>query len=193
MYHVHIIKYHGRSSAKLTVIQSSIDHHGHLGNLDNLGTYLWKMCMYICVIIHVGVTEACPSSHLPGVSPHSAVPGAWFPAAVLLGSSPQLLPGQVTSAATCTPAVATMPPLLLLLCLVLVTGNQPTTTSTSNTGTRHHEDDEINAKMERYVALLRRRRDAIDRFLADNYSDFNHSDYTPEVRQLIQGLPSPSV
>ena len=93
-----------------------------------------------------------------------------------------------------------MPPLLLLLllCLVLVTGDQPTTTTgttanTSNTGTRHHEDDEINAKMERYVALLRRRRDAIDKFLADNYSDFNHSDYTPEVRQLIQGLPSPGV
>ena len=87
-----------------------------------------------------------------------------------------------------------MPPLLLLLCLALVTGDQPTTTATTNTGTtRHHEDDEINAKMERYVALLRRRRDAIDRFLADNYSDFNHSDYTPEVRQLIQGLPSPGV
>ena len=111
---------------------------------------------------------------------------------MLLGSSPQLLPGQVTSAATCTPAVATMPPLLLLLCLALVTGDQPTT-ATTNTATRHHEDDEINAKMERYVALLRRRRDAIDKFLADNYSDFNHSDYTPEVRQLIQGLPSPRV
>ena len=94
--------------------------------------------------------------------------------------TPQLLPGQVTRAATCTPAVATMPPLLLLLCLALVTGDQPTATAT-----RHHEDDEINAKMERYVALLRRRRDAIDKFLADNYSDFNHSDYTPEVRQLL--------
>ena len=35
------------------------------------------------------------------------------------------------------------------------------------------------------MALLRRRRDAIDKFLADNYSDFNHSDYTPEVRQLL--------
>ena len=93
--------------------------------------------------------------------------------------TPQLLPGQVTRAATCTPAVATMPPLLLLLCLALVTGDQPATS------TRHHEDDEINAKMERYVALLRRRRDAIDKFLADNYSDFNHSDYTPEVRQLL--------
>lgn len=186
MYHVHIIKYHGQSSAKLTVIQSSIDHHGHLGNLDNLGHH-----RYILVEdVHPCLYYSCPRlespklvPHLPAVSPHSAVPGAWFPAAVLLGSSPQLLPGQVTSAATCTPAVATMPPLLLLLllCLALVTGDQPTT----NTATRHHEDDEINAKMERYVALLRRRRDAIDRFLADNYSDFNHSDYTPEVRQLL--------
>lgn len=76
-----------------------------------------------------------------------------------------------------------MPPLLLLLCLALVTGDQPATAT--GTATRHHEDDEINAKMERYVALLRRRRDAIDKFLADNYSDFNHSDYTPEVRQLL--------
>ena len=91
-----------------------------------------------------------------------------------------------------------MPPLLLLLllCLALVIGDQPTTTTntaTSNTATRHHEDDEINAKMERYVALLRRRRDAIDKFLADNYSDFNHSDYTPEVRQLLAAPTSPSV
>ena len=76
-----------------------------------------------------------------------------------------------------------MPPLLLLLCLALVTGDQPATAT--GTATRHHEDDEINAKMERYVALLRRRRDAIDKFLAENYSDFNHSDYTPEVRQLL--------
>ena len=46
---------------------------------------------------------------------------------------------------------------------------------------RHHEDDVINEKMERYVGLLKRKRDAIDKFLKDNYSDFNHSDYTPEV------------
>merc|ERR1711936_1569721 len=45
---------------------------------------------------------------------------------------------------------------------------------------RHHEDDVINEKMERYVGLLKRKRDAIDKFLKDNYSDFNHSDYTPE-------------
>ena len=46
---------------------------------------------------------------------------------------------------------------------------------------RHHEDDVINEQMERYVGLLKRKRDAIDKFLKDNYSDFNHSDYTPEV------------
>ena len=46
---------------------------------------------------------------------------------------------------------------------------------------RHHEDDVINEKIERYVGLLKRKRDAIDKFLKDNYSDFNHSDYTPEV------------
>ena len=47
---------------------------------------------------------------------------------------------------------------------------------------RHHEDDVINEKMERYEELLKRKRDVIDKFLKDNYSDFNHSDYTPEVR-----------
>merc|ERR550534_472652 len=45
---------------------------------------------------------------------------------------------------------------------------------------RHHEDDVINEKMERYEELLKRKRDVIDKFLKDNYSDFNHSDYTPE-------------
>merc|ERR1711894_621402 len=45
---------------------------------------------------------------------------------------------------------------------------------------RHHEDDVINERMERYEELLKRKRDVIDKFLKDNYSDFNHSDYTPE-------------
>ena len=49
---------------------------------------------------------------------------------------------------------------------------------------RHHEDDVINEKMERYEELLKRKRDVIDKFLKDNYSDFNHSDYTPEVMTL---------
>ena len=50
---------------------------------------------------------------------------------------------------------------------------------------RHHEDDVINEKMERYEELLKRKRDVIDKFLKDNYSDFNHSDYTPEVMTFI--------
>ena len=53
---------------------------------------------------------------------------------------------------------------------------------------RHHEDDVINEKMERYEELLKRKRDVIDKFLKDNYSDFNHSDYTPEVMTFISDL-----
>merc|ERR1712227_894904 len=45
---------------------------------------------------------------------------------------------------------------------------------------RHHEDDKINEKMEQYIKLLKRKKNAIDKFLRENYSDFNHSDYTPE-------------
>ena len=41
-------------------------------------------------------------------------------------------------------------------------------------------DDAINEKVERYVKLLEKKRDAIDKFLVENYSDFNHSDFTPE-------------
>ena len=46
---------------------------------------------------------------------------------------------------------------------------------------RHHKDDKINEKMEKYYLLLDKKKKAIDKFLKDNYSDFNHSDYTPEV------------
>ena len=50
---------------------------------------------------------------------------------------------------------------------------------------RHHEDDVINEKMERYEMLLKKKRDVIDKFIKDNYSDFNHSDYTPEVKTSL--------
>ena len=50
---------------------------------------------------------------------------------------------------------------------------------------RHHENDVINQKMERYGELLKRKRDVIDKFIKDNYSDFNHSDYTPEVIKTL--------
>ena len=56
---------------------------------------------------------------------------------------------------------------------------------------RHHEDNVINEKMERYEMLLRKKRDFIDKFIKDNYSDFNHSDYTPEVMTMfISDFPS---
>ena len=41
-------------------------------------------------------------------------------------------------------------------------------------------DDAVNEKVERYIKLLEKKRDAIDKFLVENYSDFNHSDFTPE-------------
>ena len=41
-------------------------------------------------------------------------------------------------------------------------------------------DDAVNEKVERYVQLLEKKRDAIDKFLVENYSDFNHSAFTPE-------------
>ena len=50
---------------------------------------------------------------------------------------------------------------------------------------RHHEDDKINEKMEQYLKLLEKKRKAIDKFLTENYSDFNHSDYTPEVQEFV--------
>ena len=51
---------------------------------------------------------------------------------------------------------------------------------------RHHEDDKINEKMEQYIKLLEKKRNAIDKFLTENYSDFNHSDYTPEVQEFVK-------
>merc|ERR1712241_392679 len=41
-------------------------------------------------------------------------------------------------------------------------------------------DAVLDEKIERYLKLLEKRRDAINKFLQENYSDFNHSDYTPE-------------
>ena len=48
-------------------------------------------------------------------------------------------------------------------------------------GTRHTSDEKINEKIDRYLELLQTKKKAIEKFLKDNYSDFNHSDYTPEV------------
>ena len=47
---------------------------------------------------------------------------------------------------------------------------------------KHHTSDErINVKIDQYLELLQKKKLAIEKFLKDNYSDFNHSDYTPEV------------
>merc|ERR1711994_910065 len=45
---------------------------------------------------------------------------------------------------------------------------------------KHTSDDRINEKIEQYLDLLQKKKTAIEKFLKDNYSDFNHSDYTPE-------------
>ena len=46
---------------------------------------------------------------------------------------------------------------------------------------KHTSDDRINEKIEQYLDLLQKKKTAIEKLLKDNYSDFNHSDYTPEV------------
>merc|ERR1712156_862682 len=45
---------------------------------------------------------------------------------------------------------------------------------------KHTSDDRINEKIEQYLDLLQKKKTAIEKFLKDNYSDFNHSDFTPE-------------
>merc|ERR1711994_609997 len=45
---------------------------------------------------------------------------------------------------------------------------------------KHTSDDKINEKIERYLELLQKKKTSIEKFLTDNYSDFNHSDFTPE-------------
>ena len=38
----------------------------------------------------------------------------------------------------------------------------------------------LDEKLERYIALLEKKRDAIDKFLNENYSSFNHTDFDAE-------------
>merc|ERR1712183_347997 len=69
--------------------------------------------------------------------------------------------------------------LIFVLNVILVWGGN------ENIGKEDNEeklvlDDAINEKIERYLKLLEKKRDAIDKFLVENYSDFNHSDFTPE-------------
>ena len=39
---------------------------------------------------------------------------------------------------------------------------------------------DLTLKVERYIALLEKKRDAIDEFLSENYSKFNHTDFSAE-------------
>ena len=39
---------------------------------------------------------------------------------------------------------------------------------------------DLTLKVERYIALLEKKRDAIDQFLGENYSNFNHTDFSAE-------------
>ena len=39
---------------------------------------------------------------------------------------------------------------------------------------------ELNGKLERYIELLEKKKDAIDKFLIENYSNFNHTDFSPD-------------
>ena len=55
-------------------------------------------------------------------------------------------------------------------------------------GKKHTSDEKINEKIDRYLDLLQIKKKAIEKFLKDNYSDFNHSDYTPEVGGKSWGL-----
>ena len=52
-------------------------------------------------------------------------------------------------------------------------------------GKKHTSDEKINEKIDRYLGLLQTKKKAIEKFLKDNYSDFNHSDYTPEVTSTV--------
>ena len=39
---------------------------------------------------------------------------------------------------------------------------------------------DLTEKVERYIGLLEKKRDAIDKFLNENYSKFNHTDFSAE-------------
>ena len=75
---------------------------------------------------------------------------------------------------------------MITVCLITLLLNNiiAETLSEDVSSKKHHEDDGINQKMEQYYKLLDKKKNAIDKFLKDNYSDFNHSDYTPEVRNI---------
>ena len=74
--------------------------------------------------------------------------------------------------------------LVLLVLLVYSLGSSASEMEekpAGRSGKRHTSDEKINDKIDRYLDLLQIKKKAIEKFLKDNYSDFNHSDYTPEV------------
>ena len=74
---------------------------------------------------------------------------------------------------------------LLLSSLGSSAGSEAQEKPAGRSGKKHTSDVKINEKIDRYLDLLQTKKKAIEKFLKDNYSDFNHSDYTPEVGQVI--------
>ena len=77
--------------------------------------------------------------------------------------------------------VPAMRQLALLGLLVSSLGFSAGSQTEEKSGKKHTSDERINEKIDRYLELLQTKKKAIEKFLTDNYSDFNHSDYTPEV------------
>merc|ERR1719510_2427235 len=69
---------------------------------------------------------------------------------------------------------------LLLSSLGSSAGSETGEKAAVRPGKKHTTDEKINEKIDRYLDLLQTKKKAIEKFLKDNYSDFNHSDYTPE-------------
>ena len=74
---------------------------------------------------------------------------------------------------------------LLVSSLACSTGTETEEKPLGGSGKKHTTDEKINEKIDRYLDLLQTKKKAIEKFLKDNYSDFNHSDYTPEVGPVI--------
>ena len=74
---------------------------------------------------------------------------------------------------------------LLLSSLGSSAGSETEEKPVARSGKKHTSDEKINEKIDRYLELLQTKKKAIEKFLKDNYSDFNHSDYTPEVASHV--------
>merc|ERR1712080_94667 len=74
---------------------------------------------------------------------------------------------------TASESLPTMVSTILLSCLVV-------SVYLVQAGRQETQELGLSGKIERYIKLLEEKRDVIDRFLQENYSDFNHSEYTAE-------------